>query len=178
MKTINLIPIKPEESPQTGIVTSLLRRLSLWAFMIFIVSGILVGGLYYYTKVRLEQLQSTKQDLSQIVSQSVTKEGLLASLKQRTTLITKILGVQKPVGKILDLIVSFVPPSGISNVSFDDKNNVSVSIHASSINDVLSITDTLIKQTAANRVQAPQLVSFTIGRTGGFDIGVSFIPVL
>jgi hypothetical protein len=178
VRKINLIPIKPEESPQNRIVMALFRRLSLWALVIFIVSGIAIGGTYYFMKVRYDQLLSTKQDLSRIVEQNAVKEGLLASVKQRTALITKILGVQLPVGKVFDLLVTVVPPSQITRVTVDEKNNVAVSIHASSIDDVLSITDALIKQATANRVRAPQLVSLAFGRTGGIDIGLSFVAVL
>jgi len=178
VRKINLIPIKPEESPQNGIVIALMQRLSLWVLVIFIVSGIAVGGTYYFMKVRYDQLLSTKQELSQVVEQNATKEGLLASTKQRTTLITKILGIQLPVGKVLDLIVSFVSPSEITEVSVDEKNNVIMLIHASSIDEVISITDALIQQATANNLQAPQLVSLTIGRTDGYDIGLSFNAVM
>lgn len=178
MKTINLIPVKPEESPQNSIVTVLLRRLSLWTLTIFMVSGVVGGGIYYYMKVRYDQVVQTKQDLSRAVEQNATKEGLLASLKQRTALIAKILGVQKPAGNVFDVLFSFVPPDQISTVSVDEKDNVSVTVHAASIADVISITDGLIKQATARRVRAPQLVSLTIGRTGGFDIGLSFISEL
>ncbi|MCX6792343.1 MAG: hypothetical protein NT149_04905 [Candidatus Gottesmanbacteria bacterium] len=177
VRKINLIPIKQEESPQTGMAIALLRRLSFWALVIFIVSGIAVGGMYYYMQIRYEQLVKTKQELSQIVSQSAAKEGLLASVKQRTALIAKIMGVQPPVGNVFDMLVSFVSPGQITGVSVDEKHTVSLSIHAASIDEVISITDTLIKQTTAHRVRAPQLVSLTFGRTGGFDIGVSFIAV-
>ena len=177
VRKINLIPIKPEESAQNGIVIALIRRLSLWAVTIFIVCGIAVGGTYYFMKVRYDQLQSTKQELSQTVLQSATTEGLLTSIKQRTGLITKILGVQLPVSKVFDLIVSFVSPGEISEVAVDEKNKVTLTVHASSIDDVLSITDAMIQQATAKLIRAPQLVSFGLGRTGGIDIGLSFIPV-
>lgn len=177
VRKINLIPTKVETSAQTGVAIILLRRLSLWALAILIISGLIAGGVFYYVRLRYDQALQQKQDLSQIVKQNVTKEGLLTSVKQRTALIIKIFGIQQPVGKILDLLVSFVSPDQISVISVDDHNNVTVSIHAASIAEVISITDTLIKQTTASRVRAPQLVSLTLGRTGGIDIGLSFIAV-
>jgi hypothetical protein len=176
-KNINLIPTKPEEPRQTGIVLAFFRRLSLWALAIFLVSGILVGGAYYYLTVRYDQLVATRQELSQIITQNATKEGLLASIKQRTQLVTKILGVQQPVGTVFDVLTSFVSPSQVSDVSVDEKNTVIVSIHAASIDDVITITDALIKQTAAHRIQAPQLISFKLGETGGVDVGLLFTAV-
>ena len=178
VRKINLIPIKQEESQQNEIVIALIQRLSLWALVIFIVSGIAVGGTYFFIKVRYDQLVSTKKELSQVIEQNATKEGLLASVKQRTALITKILGIQLPVGQVFDVLVTFVSPSEITEVSVDEKNNVSVLIHAVSIDEVISITDGLIKQATANRLRAPQLVSFGIGRTGGYEIGLSFIAVI
>lgn len=177
VRKINLIQTKPEESPQTRIVTTFLQRLSLWALTVFIASGIAVGGMYYYLKVRYDQLVITHRDLSQIITQNATKEGLLASVKQHAALITKIIGVQQPVGNVFDMLTSFVSPGQMSDVSLDDKNKVSLSIHAASIDEVISVTDTLIKQTAENRIRAPQLVFLRLAKTGGFDVGVSFIAV-
>jgi hypothetical protein len=178
VRTINLIQTKQqEESPQMGIVIAFSRRLSLWALTIFIVSGIVIGGMYYYLKVRYDQLVATRQELTQNITQNATKEGLLASVKQRTALITKIFGVQQPVGNVFDLLTSFLSPGQMSDVSIDEKNNVSFTIHTASIDDVISVTDTLIKQTTEHHIKAPQLTSLTLAKTGGFDVGLSFIAV-
>ena len=86
MKTINLIRAKIAMSPQAEMVTVLFRKLSLWALAILIVSGVLVSGIFYYLQVRRDQLIHTQQQLSQVISQSETKEGLLVSVKQRSAL--------------------------------------------------------------------------------------------
>lgn len=176
-RIINLIPTKPEESPQTGIIITFVQRFSLWALAIFIVSGVAIGGTYYYLKLRYDQLVITRQELSQIITQNATKEGLLVSIKQRTALITKIFGVQQPIGDVFDMFVPYVTPGQISDVTMDDKNNVSLIIHAASINDVVAITDALIKQTATNRVRAPQLNTLQLTKTGIINVGLSFVAV-
>ncbi len=176
-RIINLIPAKPEESPQTGIIMAFAQRLSLWALAIFLVSGVVIGGAYYYLKLRYDQLVITRQELSQIITQNATKEGLLVSIKQRTALITKIFSVQQPIGDVFDMIVPYVTPGQISDVSMDDKNNVSLSVHVASIDDAVAITDALIKQTAANRVRAPQLDTLQLTKTGIINVRLSFVAV-
>jgi len=119
----------------------------------------------------------TQQQLSQVISQSTAKEGLLVSVKQRSALTSKILGVQHPVGKVFDTLSTVVTSGQMTAVSLDDHNKVLLTIHAQSITDVISITDTLIKQTTTNFVRSPQLVSLTLGHDGGVDVGLSFIAV-
>lgn len=177
MKTINLIRAKTAMSSQSGMVMVLFRKLSLWALAILIGSGVLVSGMFYYLQVRHEQLIHTQQQLLEVISQSTAKEGLLVSVKQRSALTNKILGVQHPVGKVFDTVGAIISAGQTSGISFDDRNTVALTIHAQSITDVISITDTLIKQTTANLVKAPQLVSFTLGKDGGVDVGLSFIAV-
>ena len=177
MKTINLIRAKIAMSPQVEMVTVLFRKLSLWALAILIVSGVLVSGIFYYLQIRRDQLIHTQQQLSQVISQSETKEGLLVSVKQRSALTSKILGVQHPVGKVFDTLFTVVTSGQMTAVSLDDHNKVLLTIHAQSITDVISITDTLIKQMTTNLVRSPQLVSLTLGKDGGVDVGLSFIAV-
>jgi hypothetical protein len=154
-----------------------LRKLSLWALLLLSISGIFVSGTYYYMLIRRDQLTSTKQRLSDIIAQNPTKEGLLVSVQQRSALITKIFGVQKPVSKVFDTVDAFVSGSQMSVIALDDRNIVSLSIHAQSITEVISITDMLITQAAQNQVKAPQLVSLTLGKDGGVDLGLSFTAV-
>jgi hypothetical protein len=104
-------------------------------------------------------------------------EGLLESVRQRVALTNKIFGVQQPVGKVFDMLTAFVSPVQISALSLDEKNKVSLTIHAQSITDVISVTDALVKQTTINRVRAPQLVTLSLGENGGVDVGLSFIAV-
>jgi hypothetical protein len=177
VKTINLIQTKTILSPQLETVTALLRKLSIWALTILIASGVVVSGVFYYLRLREEQLANTKQQLSQAIAQYMTREGLLFALKQRMGLTGKILGVQQPVGKVFDTLAGFVSPGQMTAVSLDDHNQVSLMIHAQSITDVVSITDGLMKQATVNRVRAPQLVSLTLGKEGGVDVGLLFIAV-
>ncbi len=177
VRKINLIQTKPETSAQTGVVTVFFWRLSLWVLAIFIVSGILAGGVYSYLKIQYDRLATARQELSQIITQNALKEGLLFSIKQRTALITKIMGIQQPVGRVFDMLTSFIPPGQMSDVSVDDKNNVTLSIRAASIDEVISITDVLIKQATAKQIRAPQLISLKFGTTGDIDVGLSFIAV-
>jgi hypothetical protein len=174
---INLIQNRTEVSPQAGIVTALFRKLSLWALVILIVCGLSVGGFFYFVRIRTEQLAVKKQQFSELITQNTVKEGLLVSLKQRAALTKKVLGVQQHVDIVFDVLTAFVSFDHVTNVSLDDTNTVSVIIHAGSIPDVISMTDAMMKLNATSRIRAPQLVSFTLGREGGVDVGVSFIAV-
>ncbi len=176
-KIINLIQSKTGVSPQLESLTLVLRKLSLWTLAILVISGIAAAGIFYYMKVRVEQLMEKQQQLVQIITQSTTTEGLLGSVRQRVALTNKIIGVQQPVGKVFDMLSTFVSPDQISGLSLDEKNNVSLMIHAQSIPEVVSITDALVKQTLVNRVRTPQLVFLSFGERGGVEVGLSFIAV-
>lgn len=176
-RKINLIQIKHEESPQTGVIFAFLQRLSLWALVVFIASGILIGSVYYVMKTRYDQMVITRRNLTEIITQNATKEGLLASIKARTGLINKIFEFQKPVGNVFDLLTAILVPSQITDVTVDEKNTVAVLFHAGSIDEVVSITDNMIKQAEANRIRSPQLISLKLATTGGIDVGLSFVAV-
>lgn len=128
-KIINLIQSKTDVSAQMEPVTLLLRKLSLWALLILVISGIAVSGIYFYMKVRGEQLTEKKKQLLQSITQSATTEGLLVSVRQRVALTNKIFGVQQPVGKVFDVLSMFVSPSQVSTLSLDEHNKVSLTIH-------------------------------------------------
>lgn len=177
MKPINLIQTKSATSAQTEIVATVLRRISLWTLATLIVGGVAVSGIFYYVRAREEQLAQTKLQLTRTITQNATKEGLLASVKQRAGQITKILAVQKPVSTVFDVLVPFVSPGQISSVSLDETNKVSLMIHTQSITEAVSITDALVRETILNTVRSPQLISLVLGKDGGIDIGVSFIAV-
>ena len=175
--TINLIRTKTATSPQLDMVTAQLRKFSLWALVALILSGSIVSAIFYYLRVRSGQLTNAKQQLSQTISQNMTKEGLVVAFKQRVALTNKILGVQKPVGKVFDTLSTFVSVGQVSSVSLDDQNNVVLTIRAQSITDVVSIVDALMSQAATKTVRAPQLVSLALGRSGGVEVTLSFIAV-
>ena len=78
---------------------------------------------------------------------------------------------------MFDTLSTVVTSGQMTAVSLDDHNKVLLTIHAQSITDVISITDTLIKQTTTNLVRSPQLVSLTLGKDGGVNVGLSFIAV-
>lgn len=177
VKSINLIRTKTTTSPQVEMVTTLFRKLSLWALALLIVSGVLVSGIFFYLQNREQQLVNTQRQLSQSIAQSTTKEGLLVALKHRAALTNKILGVQQPVGKVFDTLSTFVSPGQMTSISIDDHNKVLLGIHAQSITDVISVVDSLIKQMTANHARAPQLVSLSLGRIGDVDVTLSFIAV-
>lgn len=159
------------------LVTQLVRTISFWFLGVLIVSGIIVSGTYYYLRVRQEQLAQTQQQLSQSITQSNVKEGLLLAVKQRAALTNKIVGIQQPIGSVFDTLAMFVSQGQITSVSLDDHSVVVLNIHTQSISETVALVDALMKTVAANRVRAPQLLSLTLGHNGGIDIAVSFIAL-
>jgi len=177
MKTINLIQTKTPVSPQMEMATVFLRKLSLWVLVIFVVSGTIVGGIFYYLRVRDQNETNVDQQLSQEISQSTIKEGLLLALKQRILLTNKIIAVQKPVNKLFDTVAAFIPLGQVNALSLDDNNTVLLTIHAQSMKDMISPVDALIQQIAARTLRSPQLVSLSFKDDGSIDVTVSFIAL-
>jgi hypothetical protein len=161
-------------SPQTEMMTSLLKKISLWALIVLIGSGMVVAGVFYYLQIRRDQVMNTEQQLSQDISQQVTTEGLLMSVKRQVTLINVVLGVQKPVGRLLTILETFISPSQLSSVSLDDQGVVLLTVKTSSITDVVSIVDALTNSSLGNTVRSPQLVSLSVTDSGNIAVVLSF----
>jgi len=116
--------------------------------------------------------------LSQEISQSTIKEGLLLALKQRILLTNKIIDVQKPVNKLFDTVAAFIPLGQVSALSLNDNNTVLLTIHAQSIKDMISPVDALIQQVAARDSPITATYSLSFKDDGSIDVTVSFIALL
>ena len=178
IKSINLIRAKTMLSPQMELLTQLLQKVSLWALVALAGTGIVVGGTFYVLRARLNQVISTETQLSQVISQDVAKEGILITLKHQVTLTNSVLKSQKNIAKFLETLGTIVPASQLMGVSLADDNTVVLRIRATSIAQVISIIDALVKQSEGTAVRSPQLVSFSVGDAGIIDVVLLFRMVL
>lgn len=178
MNTINLIRAKTLVSPQMETIIRFFQRLSFYAFVLLIASGIIAGGAWYYFTIQRNQLTKTEQELSLSISQNTVKEGLLLAVKHHVGLANAILNEQTPVGKLFDILGMVISPDQLSTVSIDNHNQVLMTIRVSSINDIIAIVDAVVKQSDAHFLRSPQLMSFSITDAGNLTISLSFIAVL
>jgi len=176
--SINLITNKTGENPDITAARSLLQHIGTWSLIVFIISGIIVGGALAYFQVRAAALVSDKNSFVGLVNTDTTKEGLLLAVRQRAGVVGKILTGQKNLNVFFDMIGKFVQPAQISSIAMDDTNKTVVAAHVSSVADATGVVDSLLVLSAANQVTKPELTSFTLSKDGGFDISVSFAPVL
>jgi hypothetical protein len=172
--TINLIQTKTAISGPMGLVIDLLRKLSLWSLVGIFGIGVIITGVFYYVKIRTDQLVSTQQQLSQVIAQNATKEGLLAAVKHQVTLTSKIMGVQQPVGKLFGTLSTFIPDDRITKMTFGDSNQVVLIFQSPSVTDVISIVDAFVKQSTIQGIRAPQLMSLSIENSGNIDVTLAF----
>lgn len=176
--TINLIATKTDEGPQLTRITALLKKISYGSVILLLITGFLVGGVYVFVQGRVSQLTQEKNTLAQSVAADSTKEGLLRALKDRVAVFDKLSASAKHMDKFFNEVSLIGNTGTIDSISLDDTGKAIISTKLGSIDQAITVTDTLIKEATAGNITKPSLISMTIDKDGGFSLSVSFVQVL
>ena len=155
-----------------------LKKVSFGGLVALILSTVAVGGIFFYLRSQKDQLDRTKTTLSQSIQQNTNKEGLLLSIKQRVVIVDKIIGTQNPIGSLFDTLGIVVSPSQLTALTLDEHAEAVLTIHVKSIDDVITIVDSLLKAVQEKHARAPKLLAMTLTRDGTIEVSLSFVPVL
>lgn len=172
--TINLISTKTGLSPQIERVAGSLRRAASIAMMIFILSGVTIGSVYYYYYSRRNSLTLDRDQLRNQISAAKNKEGLLVSIKDRTRIVEKVMKSQRPLGEILDLLGRIAVPPLLTNVSIDESSKIEATIQANTLDEIVPPIEAVIAYAQDGKVKAPELRSVQIGKNGIVTMVLAF----
>ncbi len=177
LKNINLIKAKTNLPSELAAVEAYGKKASTIALTVFIAVGLLAGGIFLYLRTSANGLEATRQTLTLAISQSTIKEGLLSAIKARARAVDSIAATRKPVGPIFDAVVASAPLTQLSSVSLTDERVV-MAIHAATIEDVLGVSDAMVRQSIEKMIKDPQIMSLAISRDGTIEVTFSFVAIL
>ncbi len=178
MKTINLISTKADKTESVARFVPFLRRLAYGSLIFVIASGTAVGAAFLYMRSRVDGAVSEKNAAALAITNETTKEGLLIAVKQRATIVDKVMANQKRLDTFFDIVSQTVPKNELSAITLDDTYKTTVTAHAPSVAEAVKIIDSLLVLAAADRVTKPSLVALTLNKDGDMDVSVSFAPIL
>lgn len=176
--TINLISTNIEYTPEFSGLYGTLRRISYGSLILFIVLGVIVGGIAAYLSARENNLTAQKDALTATMNQVSVKEGLLLTVRQRVSVIDKITLSQKQIAPLFTAIDNILSGGQLISLSLDEVGQTVLTAHVNTLENAISLVDSLLASSQSKALTKPALTSFTIAKDGGFDIAVSFVPKL
>ena len=173
---INLFKTKAISEKFLDVATQL-RRMSYLALFILVIIGGAVGFAFVFIRGVHESRTNEKNRLTQTLTQYNRREGLLLSVKERVETVKKVDATRKPWVDIVNAVSQVAAPPQLQAIVQDDQNRMALNIRVETLEETLTMTQTVLSLTRENLIKNPQLSSLTINRDGTIAFGFSFIPV-
>ncbi len=138
------------------------------------ITGVLVGSLYFYYSSQLVSLEASRTQLRNEINAAKNNEGLLASIKDRTGIVERAMKSQRPLAEMLNLLGTVAVPPSLTSVSVDEDSKIEITIQANSVDELLPPIETLIAYAEEGRVQSPELQSVQFGKNGLVTVSIAF----
>lgn len=174
MRTINLIKPTTSGLQLSGELLGVIRKITYGSLIALIVSGLVVGSVFLLVQSVERQRVEEKKVLVDELTRNTTKEGLLLSVVQRSTVIGKILKGERNIRPLFGQFSSVIPLEFLKSLSVDEGNNVVISATVPTIPQLVTVVDALEKHAAQTQAINPQLLSLAMGKEGGFVITFSY----
>lgn len=173
---INLIKTKTVGPFPLLALEERLRRVSWVVLLCLLVVGLIIGGSYVWVRQRYRSLEEEKVNLVRQINAGAIKEGILFSIKDRVELLTKVLAVVRPWGKLFPMLERIAPLPALSTVGVDEQGRVSLFLELASIDEAVSAVRSATQLVEEKLLRSPQLTSLSLGENGTVQVGLSFIP--
>jgi hypothetical protein len=98
-------------------------------------------------------------------------------VKERVGVVKKVDATRKPWAEIIDATSLVAIPPQLQAIVQDDQNRMALNIKVGTLEETLSMAQTVLSLHRENRIKSPQLSSLTINRDGTIAFGFSFVPV-
>ncbi len=174
MRTINLIKPTTSGLQVSGEMVGVIRKITYGSLIALIVSGLVVGAVFLLVQSVERQRVEEKKVLVDELTRNTTKEGLLLSVAERSTVIGKILKGERNIRPLFGQFSSVIPLELLKSLSVDEGNNVVISATVPTIPQLVAVVDSLEKHVTQTQAINPQLLSLSMGKDGGFVISFSF----
>lgn len=174
---INLIRKDVSSSRKFSVLEEKLRLAAVWLLGGVFVTGVAIGTIYLYINFRVRSLEVTKANLTQQINLQSAKEGILLSLKERTSVAGKALEVAKPWGKMFTVLQEIAPEEQYNSLTVDETGKVTTTLFLGSIDESVAIVLNLVRLVDERKLRTPQLLSFSLKEDATVLMGISFFPV-
>lgn len=175
--TINLLSTKAGLSPQTELIQRSIKRISSISVVVFLLSAISIGGLYYYYTTQQRTLEAERDNLRNQIRAASINEGLLTSIKDRTRIVERAMVSQRPWGEMLDLLGTIATPPALSSITVEDDNKIKITIQSNSIGDIAQPVEQLIAYAKEGKIRSPELTSVQFEKDGVVSVSIAFMAV-
>ena len=176
-RQINLIARNIGGLRQLTNIESTLRRVAWWALGIVFVASCTAAASYLYARVRVQQLDGVKARVIRDINAQSIKEGLMLSLKERTTIAGRALGAAKPWCTLFTTLASVAAEDVFRTISVEDTGRVTASVELPSVDEAVAMMAHIMTLAQERKLRSPQMISFAFRETGEVQITMSFHPI-
>lgn len=176
-RTINLLYTQADRSPALATIEQHIQQVSYWLVSGVLLVGLVAGGVYLYLLGVVKSQEAARDRVAQAVDAQKDKEGLFLSIKERSKIVGRVTGAQKPWAKVVDIAGSFIPPEYISYLTVSEETNkVILSLVLPSFDRVYPFIDAVAAGVGVGAVRQVELTSFAMGKTDAVELTISFVP--
>ncbi len=174
---INLIKKDVSSFRKLSVIEDKLRLATWWFLGVLFVIGLGIGISFFLISARMRDLESRKVELTKQINLQNVKEGILLSLKERTSIAGKALDAAKPWGKLFTLLVAIADETNYNSLSIEESGRVTTVLNLVNIDDAVLVISNTMSLVQEKSLRSPQLVSFTFKDDGTVQVSLSFVPV-
>lgn len=164
--SINLIKDRSAIPEYIQPVQSQFRNFSLLALIVAVVAGSALLLVYGSVRVRYQLLVSQKNKLTRELDTLKPKEVMFAAIKSRIGVIDKAVSSTRPVSQIVNTSTGIVTPPNLMEINYDEKDQVTLTLKASSLEDMLNISGALVDLSDRKVIKKPVLESLSVNKDG------------
>ncbi len=160
--------------PELGSVEGRLKRASLWALVILLVTGGATAAAFFTIQFQMRSVAADHETALAAVRQSQKTESSFAYIRDRLGRIDKILGSYKRWATAYDILTKLLEGVTITSIMTDDQNRITVLFKTSSFELVANILGELVTEAQAKTIRNPQLESLQLNEDGTMQVKVAF----
>ncbi len=174
---INLIQRDVTAMGKLSSLEDVLRKIALWYLGGLCITGIIVSGLIFSLRARIQNAQAQKIDLVREINTQSVKESILVALKDRISIAGKALDAAKPWGNLFTVLNTIAPSEAFTSLSIDETGRVSTSLELASVDDAVGVITNIMTLSSDRSLKTPQMLGFTFREDGKIQLSVSFFPI-
>lgn len=174
---VNLIRPKAPGSAFSGGIVTHIRQIGWVSLIVFLTSGALGLGSYFFLRTALSSAKREDTRLSQQIRGLARIEGLSTIIGSRLAIVSRVLGSEKDIDSIIKLTESLAPEDWLSAISMgSDSERVAIKLIPKTLSEASQFVSGLLTLTREGKMTEAMLDSLTLDENGMVNISVSFVP--
>lgn len=174
---INLLKAKTVLTPQLVAIEGQLRTASLAVLLVLLLTGMFFGVGHVILRRQYNTVSAQKQSLMTAIGRELQKEGFYTSLKDRLTIVGRILEGQRSWLGVLDLIDRVTASGTRTSFTVNENDEVSLGVTNDTLEDTFGVVDRMLAEVAAKTMANPILESVQYQKDGTVRVSLTFTPI-